>query len=210
MDLRAAYLLLAFVISSCALFVPTASVHITGVPLDYSLSSSDTTKEILSISSNMSAQFRLNGSNTVPLKPGDEDLIAEGVHAGWYYFDIVGAETWVRNVPVYLTGADSISFVVAHNYLDINGRTFFNSYQEKSVRYPFYPVISLNCYGCNYQPAIKFDGSDMVLTPPWTTVAPGWHTIDIYSPLDHVQLHYRTLFDNYTITQFDLYPVSMF
>ncbi len=208
--MRAAYALLAFVLSSCAFFVPTASVHITEVPSGFRFSSVDTTAVILSVSSNMYAQFRLNGANSFSVTPGSEDLLADGIHKGWYFFDIVGAETWIRNLPVYLAGADTVSFTIAHNYLDIDGRIFFNSYQEKSLQYPFYPVLSLNCYGCNFQPVIKFDGTSMILTPPWTTVTPGWHTIDIYSPLDHVQLHYRTLFDNYTITQFDLYPVSMF
>lgn len=208
--MKPAYVLLAFVFSSCALFVPTASVHIAEVPSDFKFDAADTTAAILSVSSNMYAQFRMNGANTVDLNPGSANFVAEGIRRGWYFFDIVGAETWVRNLPVYLTGADTISFVIAHNYLDIDGRTFFNSYQEKSLHYPFYPALSLNCYGCNFQPVIKFDGSNMRLTPPWTTVTPGWHTIDIYSPLDHVQLHYRTLFDNYTVTQFDLYPVSMF
>lgn len=208
--MKTAYVLFALLFSSCTFLVPTASVHIAGVRSDYALDATDTTAVILVINTNMHVDFTMNGSNTVRVNPGEEYFAAQGIRSGWYYLDFVGATTWVRNVPVYLRGGSRIPFEVGANYLDIDGRTFFNSYQEKSTLYPFYPALSLNCYGCDFRPLIRFDGAEMVITQPWMTVTPGWHTIEIYSPLDHVQLYYRTLFDNYTITQFDLYPVSMF
>ncbi len=208
--MRPVYVLLAFLFSSCALLVPKAIVHITPVSSDYRLGAADTTATILLVNSNMHADFSLNGSNTIRLKPGEKDFVAVGIRTGWYYMDVVGTTTWMRNVPVYLNGGKEFSVDIGKDYLDINGRTFFNSYQEKSTLYPFYPSFSFNCYGCYYQPVVKFDGADMVISQPWTTVTPGWHTIEIYSPLDHVQLYYRTLYDSYTITQIDLYPISMF
>lgn len=208
--MKLAYVMFGFFLSSCALLAPTASVHLVRVRADYSLNAADTTATLLQINTNMHVEFTLNGSNTVSIAPGESDFTAEGIQTGWYYLDVVGAETWVRNVPVYLPGGGKMSFDIGNDYLDIGGRTFFDSYQEKSTMYPFYPVFSLNCYGCDFQPLIRFDGVPLTITQPWTTVTPGWHTIEIYSPLDHVDLHYRTLFDSYTITQFDLYPVSMF
>lgn len=196
--------------SSCALLVPTASVNITWVSSDYTLRAADTTATILLINSDMHADFTLNGSNMIIIKPGEMDFVADGIKSGWYYMDVVGADTWMRNVPVYLHGGKELSLDIGKNYLDINGRTFFDAYQDKSTLYPFYPSFSLNCYGCDFEPVVRFDGADIVINQPWTTVTPGWHTIEIYSPLDHVQLYYRTLYDSYTITQVDLYPISMF
>lgn len=206
----ASFLLLTLLLSSCALLIPTASVHITGIQPDSTLNASDTTAIILSINTNMNADFNFNGSNTVSLKPGEENFFVNGIQTGWYYMDIVGTDIRMRNVPVYLHGGGTLPLDIGRDYLDIDGRTFFDSYQEKSTLYPFYPVFSLNCYGCEFEPVIRFDGTQIAITQPWTTVTPGWHTIEIYSPLDHVQLYYRTLFDSYTVTQIDLYPISMF
>ncbi len=206
----AGLLLLSLLFSSCALFIPTASVHISGVAPDYVLNASDTTAIILSLSTNMHADFSLNGSNTISLRPGEKEYVANGIQTGWYYMDIVGTDTWMHNVPVYLRGSRTLTVDIGKDYLDIDGRTFFDSYQEKNTLYPFYPAFSLNCYGCEYRPIIKLDGTEITITRPWTTLDPGWHTIEIYSPLDHMQIHYRTLFDSYTVTQIDLYPISMF
>lgn len=208
--MKFAYVMLGFLFSSCALLTPEASIHITAVRADYGLSADDTTAAILQLNTNMYTEFNLNGSNILKMEPGEESFVVEGIRTGWYYADIVGADTRIHNLPVHLKGGGETTFEIAKNYLDIDGRTFFNSYQEKSTLYPFYPQLSLNCYGCDFQPMIRFDGAPVVVTQPWMTVAPGWHTIEIYSPLDHVQLYYRTLFDSYTITQFDLYPISMF
>ncbi len=208
--MKSASILFAVLFSSCALLVPTASVHLIRVSGDYQLGATDTTKTILIISTNMHVDFNLNGSNIIKLAPGEWYYVADGIGPGWYYLNAVGANTWVRNVPVYLNGGDEIPIVIGANYLDIDKRTFFDSYQEKSTLYSFYPMLSLNCFGCTTQPLLRFDGNETTITQPWITVTPGWHTIEIYSPLDHVQLYYRTLFDNYTITQFDLYPVPMF
>ncbi len=208
--MKLASVFFAVLFSSCALLAPTASVHLTKVESDYNLPADDTTKSILIINTNMHVDFNLSGSNIIKLTPGTWEFVADGIQEGWYYVDIVGAATWVRNVPVYFYGGDQISFDVGPDHLDIDGRIFFDSYKEKNTLYPFYPLLSMNCFGCTAQPILRLDGSQIAVTQPWMTVSPGWHTIEIYSPLDHVQLYYRTLFDNYTITQFDLYPVSMF
>lgn len=206
----AIFLLLTLSFSSCALLIPTVSVHITGISPDSALNASDTTAIILSINTNMHADFNFNGSNIVNLRPGQEDFVVNGIQTGWYYMDVVGTDIRIVNIPVYLRGGEKLPLDIGRDYLDINGRTFFDSYQEKSTLYPFYPVFSLNCYGCEFEPVIRFDGAQITIAQSWTTVTPGWHTIEIYSPLDHVQLYYRTLFDSYTITQIDLYPISMF
>ncbi len=208
--MKLASVLFAVMFSSCAFLVPTVSVHLARVTADYQLGATDTTKTILSINTSMPADFNMNGSNMISLKPGEAYYVVDGIQPGWYYFNIVGVETWVRNMPVYINGGDEIPFDIGPDHVDVDGKPFFNSYQEKSTLYSFYPMLSLNCFGCTVRPLVRFDGSEMAPTQAWITVSPGWHTIEIYSPLDHVQLYYRTLFDNYTITQFDLYPVLMY
>lgn len=208
--MKLAYVLLGFLFSSCALLLPSESISLVPVTADYSLARGDTTGALLHVAANLQVEFTLNGSNTMEIRPGESEILAGGIQTGWYYINIIGDEMRVVNLPVYLHGGHETSFTIAHNYLDIDGRTFFNSYQEKSTQYPFYPQWSFTCYGCNFQPLIRFDGSEITITRPWMTITPGWHTIEIYSPLDHVQLYYRRLFDSFTITQFDLYPVHMF
>ncbi len=208
--LKIAAVLVATAFSSCALLVPTAVVNLERVPADYVIAPTDTTESVLEISSNMHADFSLNGSNMVKLEPGDWEYLAAGIAPGWYYMNIVSADTWVRNVPVFLRGGDRVPIDVGPNHLDIDGKIFFDSYQGKSTLYSFYPMLSLSCYGCTTQPLLRFDGNETAVTQPWITVTPGWHSIEIYSPLDHVQLYYRTLFDNYTITEFELHPISTF
>jgi hypothetical protein len=203
-------IVVALMFSSCAFFAPVASVHLSMVPESYRPLTTDTTKTLFIIDTDMHLDFNLNGSNIIKSDPGEREYVADGIEPGWYYLDVVGSNTWVRNVPVYLNGGDEIQVDAGPDHLDIGGRIFFNSYQEKSTIYSFYPMLLLRCFGCSTEPSLRFDGSPMVITQSWTTVMPGWHTIEIYSPLDHVQLYYRALFDNYTITQFDFYPVSTF
>ncbi len=208
-DLRLALVLLAVVFSSCALFTPVTAVNILRVPGDYELKASDTTYTVFDLNTLIHLEFDLNGSNRIAVSPGDSHYLASGIRQGWYYADVIGANMWVRGMPVYLTGGDVISLEITNNYINVDGRPFFNAYQEKSTQYPFTPMLSLTCTGCTAQPQLKFDGNEVNYVPPWISITAGWHTIQIYSPFDNVQLYYRTLFDNYTVTRFDLYPVNM-
>ncbi len=206
--MKVASILFAVMFSSCAMLTPVASLHLVRVPSDYQLGATDTTKTILAINTKMHVEINLNGSDIIKLSPGEWSYVADGIEPGWYYLDVIGAETRVRNVPMYLYGGDEVPIDIGPDHLDIDGAAFFSSRRQRSTLYSFYPLLSVNCYGCTVQPQLKFDGSPMAVTRPWTTVAPGWHTIEIYSPFDHIDLYYRALFDNYTITQFDFYPVS--
>ena len=199
----------AITFSSCALLKPSASVQLLRIPSDFELGATDTTKTVLFFDSNINVDFDLSGSKRVAIHPGVSQLLADGISPGWYYVDVVGANTWVRGLPVYLNGGDSVSFDIGSNHLGVDGRTFFSAFQEKSTRYSFTPMLSLNCFGCTARPLLKFDRNQVDYVPPWVAVSPGWHTIEIYSPFDNVQLYYRTLFDNFTVTQFNLYPIRM-
>ncbi len=179
------------------------------VPGGFELGANDTTKTILIFDSGINVDFDLSGSNRIALQPGVSLRLADGISPGWYYADVIGASMWVRGLPVYFSGGDTVSFEIGNNHLNVDGRTFFSAFQEKSTRYPFTPMLSLRCTGCTARPLLKFDRNQVDYVPPWVAVSPGWHTIEIYSPFDNVQLYYRTLFDNFTVTQFNLYPIRM-
>ncbi len=207
--MRLAFVSFAVVFSSCALFVPTATVNLLQVPGDYELGATDTTDTIFDLSTRIHIDFDISGSNRTAVRPGDWHYLATGIKPGWYYVDVIGADMWVRGMPVYLLGGDVVSLGVSDNHIDIDGRAYFDATQEKSTSFPFTPMLSLKCTGCTAEPLLKFDGNQVNYVPPWIAVSAGWHTIEIYSPFDNVQLYYRTLFDNYTVTRFNLYPVNM-
>lgn len=188
---------------------PTAIVHLVRVGDNFVLSAGDTTETLFDVDTRIHTQFDLNGSNRVGVAPGIWKYLADGIAPGWHYIDLIGTTVWVRGVPVYLRGGDTVSVDLGDNHMALDGMPFFEVYQDKNIYYSFTPMFSLNCYGCNWYPEIKFDGSVMNYTAPWVAVDAGWHTIEITSPLDNVHLYYRTLFDNYTVTRFNLYPVQM-
>jgi len=206
---RLAPFILVMSLSSCALLEPSASIQLSRVSDDYYLDVNDTTKTIITMDSDIDMNFDLSGSERLSMRPGFSHLLASDVVPGWYYMDIIGASMWVRGVPVYLWGGDTISIEVGNDYLDIDGKIFFEAEQQKGTQYPFVPAFSLNCVGCTRMPQLKFDDQQVNYLPPWVSIAAGWHTIEIYSPFDNVRLYYRTLFDNYSITQFTFYPVTM-
>lgn len=206
--MRLAFVSFAVAFSSCALFVPTATVNLLQVSGDYELGATDTTDTIFDLSTGIHIDFDISGSNRIAIRPGDWHYLATGIKPGWHYVDVIGADMWVRGMPVYLLGGDVVSIGVGENYIDIDGRTYFDASQEKSTSFPFTPMLSLQCNGCTTEPVLKFDGTQMNYVPPWIAVSAGWHTIQIYSPFDNVQLYYRTLFDNYTVTRFTLYPIN--
>lgn len=200
---------LSFLISSCALLKPTASIELSRVPSDYSLDLSDTTKTILMFDSRINFDFDLNGSDRITVRPGFSQTLASGISPGWFYMDVIGATMWVRGLPVYLFGGDSVLIDVDNDHLSLDGAEFFTVSKEKSTTLPFVPSLSISCVGCTARPQLKFDNQQVNYLPPWIAIDPGWHTIEIYSPFDNVELYYRTLFDNYSITRFTLYPFSM-
>ncbi len=200
---------LSFSFSSCALLKPSTSIELSRVPNNYSLEPFDTTKTIFMFDSKINLDFDLNGSNRIGVRAGFSQMLANGISPGWFYLDVVGAAMWVRGLPVYLIGGDTVSIEVDNNHLNIDRREFFTARQEKSTAFPFIPALSINCVGCTVAPRLKLDDQEVDYVPPWIEVEPGWHTIEIYSPFDNVQVYYRTLFDNYSITQFTFYPISM-
>jgi hypothetical protein len=200
---------LAFAFSSCALLKPSTSIGLSEVSDNYQLGMYDTTKTIFDFDSGMNIDFDLNGSDRISVHPGSSRLLANGVSPGWFYIDVIGSSMWVRGLPVYLIGGDTVSIDVDNNYLDVDGRSFFTARQEKSTQFSFVPALSISCVGCTRALTLKFDEQQVDYVPPWISIDAGWHTIEIYSPFDNVNLYYRTLFDNYTITEFTLYPVSM-
>lgn len=201
--------LFAVALCSCALLKPSASVGLYKVPSSYELGAYDTTKTVFVFDTGIYVDFDLSGSRRVAVRPGLSRFLAEGISPGWHYIDVIGASMWVRGLPVYLSGGDSVAIEVGNDYLNLDGRTFFSARRTKSTQFSFVPALAMNCVGCGAMPLLKFDGEQLDYVPPWVAVEPGWHTIEIYSPFDNVQLYYRALFDNYTITQFILYPVSM-
>lgn len=200
---------LLFALSSCALLMPSASIGLSRVSEDYQLGLYDTTKTILDFDSRMNLDFDLNGSERISVRPGFSRWLAEGVMPGWFYLDVIGSSMWVRGLPVYLIGGDTVAIEVDNDHLVVDGRAFFTAQQEKSTRFPFAPVLSMSCAGCTRAPILKFDGQQVDYVAAEISVDAGWHTIEFYSPFDNVSLYYRTLFDNYTITEFTLYPVLM-
>ncbi|HQT92439.1 MAG TPA: hypothetical protein PL001_10480, partial [Candidatus Kryptobacter bacterium] len=81
--MKLASVLFAVMFSSCAFLVPTVSVHLARVTADYQLGATDTTKTILSINTSMPADFNMNGSNMISLKPGETYYVADGIEPGW-------------------------------------------------------------------------------------------------------------------------------
>ncbi len=187
----------------------SASVGLSEVPNSFELGIQDTTKAVFVFDSGIYMDFDLSGSRRVSVRPGASQFLAEGILPGWYYIDVIGASMWVRGLPVYLSGGDSVAIQVGNDYLELNGRTFFSATQTRSTLFAFVPALAMDCVGCTTMPLLKFDGEQVDYIPPWVAVDPGWHTIEIYSPFDNVQLYYRTLFDNYTITRFTIYPISV-
>ncbi len=200
---------LSLALSSCALLRPSASIGLSRVPDDYQLGLFDTTKTVFDFDSNINLDFDLNGSKRISIHPGFSQLLADGTSPGWFYIDVIGSSMWVRGLPIYLIGGDTVSVEVDNDYLDVNGRTFFVAQQEKGTQLSFVPALSMRCEGCTRAPILKFDEQQVDYIPPWISIEAGWHTIEIYSPFDNVNLYYRALFDNYTITEFTLYPVLM-
>jgi len=201
--------ILAFAFSSCALLKPSTSIGLFKVSDNYQLSIFDTTKTIFDFDSGINIDFDLNGSDRLSVQPGFTRLLANGVSPGWFYIDVIGSSMWVRGLPVYLIGGDTVLIGVDNDYLNVDGRSFFTARQEKSTLFSFVPELSMSCVGCTRAPILKFDGQEVDYIPPWISIDAGWHTIEIYSPFDNVNLYYRTLFDNYTMTEFKLYPESM-
>ncbi len=201
--------ILSFALSSCAVLRPSPTVNLSEISDDYRFDPYDTTETVFNIESSVDVDFDLSGSQRVSVHRGSSRLLADGVTQGWSYMDVIGSNMWVRGLPVYLMGGDSVSIDIDNNYLDIDGRSFFDVRQDKSTRYSFVPELSLSCVGCTREPILKFDGKQVDYIPPWISIDAGWHTIEIYSPFDNVNLYFRTLFDNYTITGFTLYPVLM-
>lgn len=201
--------ILSLALSSCALLKPSVSISLSKVSNDFQLNQYDTTKTAFYFDSKINLDFDLNGSERISVHHGVSRLLADGVSPGWFYLDVIGSSMWVRGLPVYLVGGDTVSLDIDNNYLDINGRSFFAVQQDRSMQFSFIPDLSLSCVGCTRAPMLKFDGQQVDYVPPWISIDAGWHTIEIYSPFDNVNLYYRTLFDNYTITEFTLYPVSM-
>jgi hypothetical protein len=199
----------SFMFSSCALLKPSASIGLSKISDDYQLNQNDTTKTVIDFNSKINFDFDLSGSQRVSIHPGRSRFLADGVSPGWFYLDFIGSSMWVRGLPVYLIGGDTVSLDIDNNYLDIDGMSFFDARQNKSTQYSFVPALLLSCVGCTREPILKLDGQQVDYTTPWISVDAGWHTIEIYSPFDNVNLYYRTLFDNYTITEFTLYPVAM-
>ncbi|HEY9165934.1 MAG TPA: hypothetical protein VIS48_07215 [Candidatus Kryptonia bacterium] len=200
---------LAVGISSCALLQPAVTVRFSKVAGNFELGTGDTNKTVIHLNSQIYLDFDLSGSDRISIHPGVTQLLADGISPGWYYADFIGADMWVRGVPVYLSGEDKLSVEVANNQLVIDGRAFFGAQTQKSTAYPFLPSLSLTCNGCTSRPQLKFDGQVVDYVPPWVSVAAGWHSVEIYSPFDRVELYYRALFDNYSVTEFDLYPVKV-
>lgn len=200
---------LSFSLSSCALLKPSASIGISVVPDNYSLEPYDTTETIFIFDSKINLDFDLNGSDRIVVRPGFSHMLANGISPGWFYMDVIGATMWVRGLPVYLIGGDTVLIEVDDNQLDVDSMEFFTAHQEKSTALPFVPALSINCIGGTAAPHLKLDDQEVDYVPPWIEVDPGWHTIEIYSPFDNVQLYYRTLFDNYSITRFTFYPIAM-
>jgi len=195
--------------SSCALLRPSASIEIYEVTDDYRIDPYDTTKTVFDFDSNINIDFDISGSDRISVRQGLSSLLADGISPGWFYIDVIGANLWVRGLPVYLIGGDTVTIDVDSYHLDIDGRPFFAARQEKSTEFSFVPVLSMSCAGCTRQPTLRFDGQQVEFVPPWISLDAGWHTIEIYSPFDHVNLYYRTLFDSFTVTEFTLYPVLM-
>ncbi len=200
---------LSFALSSCALLMPAATIGLSRVSEDFQLGLYDTTKTVLDFDSRINLDFDLNGSERVSVRPGLSKWLADGVMPGWFYLDVIGSSMWVRGLPVYLIGGDAIAIEADNDHLVLDGRPFFTAQQEKSTQFSFVPALSMSCAGCTRAPVLKFDGQQVDYAPPWISIDAGWHTIEIYSPFDNVHLYYRTLFDNYTITEFTFYPVSM-
>ncbi len=208
----------AVALSSCAMLKPSISIGLSRISDDYQLNQNDTTKAVLDVDSKINFDFDLRGSKRISIHPGFSRFLADGVSPGWFYIDVIGTSTWVRGLPVYLSGGDTVSLDIDDNYLDVDGRPFFMVEQDKSMQFSFVPELSLRCVGCTRAPILRFDGKQVKNVPPensrfsrqtWISVNAGWHTIETYSPLDNVNLYYRTLFDNYTITELTLYPILM-
>jgi hypothetical protein len=200
---------LSLILSSCALLMPSTSIGLSRVSEDYQLGVLDTTKTILNFDSRIDLDFDLNGSERFSIRPGFSRWLVDRVMPGWFYLDVIGSSMWVRGLPVYLIGGDTVAVEVDNDHLVLDSRPFFTAQQEKSTRFPFVPVLSMSCIGCTRAPILKFDGQQLDYVAPEISVDAGWHTIEFYSPFDNVSLYYRTLFDNYTITEFTLYPVPM-
>ncbi len=188
---------------------PTATVKLVRVQDRFEPSPVDTTQTILMIKANMDFEFDMNGSERIAMNSGSSRLLADGISPGWYYLDVIGPTMWVRGLPVYLVGGDTMTLDVDNDYIDVDGSPVFDVRQEKSTTFSFVPGLSMSCAGCTRAPVLKFDGRQLEYIPPWISIEAGWHTIEIFSPFDNVNLYYRTLFDNYTITEFTLYPVQM-
>ncbi|HUI30930.1 MAG TPA: hypothetical protein VLX91_12000 [Candidatus Acidoferrales bacterium] len=196
-------------LSSCAFLRPSISIGLSRVSNNYVVNPFDTTKTIFTVDSKIDFDFDLSGSYRISIRHGHSRVLAKGVSPGWFYVDVIGASMWVRGLPLYLIGGDSVSIQVANNYLNVDGKTFFMAQQEKSTQFSYDPSLSISCVGCTRKPTLKFDDEEMNYVPPSISAAAGWHTIEIYSPFDNVDLYFRTLFDNYTITEFTLYPILM-
>jgi hypothetical protein len=207
--LKLGFIFVSLLLSSCALLRPTATVRLIKVSGEHELNADDTTKTIFMFDSKINLDFDLNGSQRVAVDPGSSSLLADGIAPGWFYMDLIGASTWVRGLPVYLIGGDTVLIDVDNDYIAVDGTAFFTAQREKSTQFSYVPALSMRCIGCTRQPILKFDGQQVDYVPPWISVDAGWHTIEIYSPFDNVNLYYRALFDNYTETEFTFYPVAM-
>ena len=144
--------------------------------------------------------------------------MADGFSSGWAYIDVTSANTWVRGIPVYLSGGDTASIEIYNIHLAIDGAAFFSAWEEKSTQYSFVPSWLMQCVDYRRKPSVKLAGRQIDYVPSvgngsrrrgLRSIAAGLHTINIYSLFDNVIIHHRSLYDIYTVNKLGLCPVSM-
>jgi len=199
-----------FVLASCSVLQPTASVHIFSVERDKPFETSDTLAVLIGIDSETDFVFDINGSNQIHSSSGEKTFLAEKIRTGWYYADIIGNEMWVRGMPIYLKGGGSTYIQFLKTGVYVNYKPFFKVEIDKSIYNPFAPVLTVGCFGCNGAPDFQIDHVRVNPIQPYIPLSADWHSIEIYSPADNIQIYYRALFSNYSITRFTLYPVENF
>lgn len=203
-------ILFVFTLPSCSSFRPTGSVRLFPERTNTSLETSDTLKTLIYINSEADFVFDINGSNQVHSSSGEKAFLAEGIRSGWYYADIVGNEIWVRGMPVYLKGGDVTYIQFLKTGVYVNYRPFFTVERYKSIYNSFTPFLTVGCRGCSGPPHFSIDNTPVNPVQPYIPLSAEWHSIEVYSPMDNIQLYYRDLFSNYTVTRLMLYPVESY
>ncbi|MGC8594480.1 MAG: hypothetical protein ACP5MI_02610 [Candidatus Kryptoniota bacterium] len=203
-------IIMALVLASCSTLQPTASVHIFPAEINTALATPDTMSILINIDSETDFVFDVNGSNQIHSSSGEKMFLARNISTGWYYADIVGNEMWVRGMPIYLKRGGDIYIQFLKTGVYVNYKPFFKVEKSKSIYNSFTPILTIGCYGCSGPPEFRIDNARINPVQPYIPLSAEWHSIEIYSPMDNIQLYYRDLFANYTVTTLILYPVESF